>query len=262
MSTHPAIPVQKRAVLLSLSSCLILASLLAATAAQDRFETGSTELIIHPVHHASFVMEWNKQAIYVDPVGGARVFARFPKPDVILLTDIHGDHLDAKTLEGLVKPDTQIVAPSAVVQMLPASLRKQTSTLANGATNAPVRFPIEAIAAYNTTEERLKFHLKGRGNGYILTLETKRVYISGDTEETPEMRALKDIDIAFVCMNLPYTMDVDQAAKAVRTFHPKVVYPCHYKGSDLERFKKLLESNTGVEVRIRDWYASDTSASR
>jgi L-ascorbate metabolism protein UlaG (beta-lactamase superfamily) len=257
-------PVQKQGAFLPIFFCVVLACCVAVctASAQDRFETSNGALIIHPVHHASFVMEWNKQAIYVDPVGGARVFAEFPKPDVILLTDIHGDHLEPKTLEGLIKPETQIVAPAAVIQTLPASLRKQASTLVNGDTNISGKFPIEAIAAYNTTEERLKFHAKGRGNGYVLTLGNKRVYISGDTEETPEMRALKNIDIAFVCMNLPYTMDVDQAAKAVRAFHPKVVFPYHYRGSDLEHFKQLLGTDAGVEVRIRDWYASDASVSR
>lgn len=253
-----------RSAFFSLLCSLILPCLTAinATSAEDRFETSTGDLVIHPVHHASLVMEWNKQGIYIDPVGGAKLFGRFPKPDVILLTDLHGDHLDARTLEGLIKPETQIVAPAAVVQMLPDSLRKQSSTLVNGDTNISGKFPIEAIAAYNTTEERLKFHAKGRGNGYVLTIGNKRVYISGDTEETTEMHALKDIDIAFDCMNIPYTMDVDQAAKAVRAFHPKVVYPYHYRGSDLERFKQLLGTNAGVEVRIRDWYSSDTSASR
>lgn len=240
-------------------TCLVA---LGATSGEDRFETVKGQLVIHPIHHASLVIEWNKQAIYVDPVGGSKLFAKFPKPDVILLTDIHGDHLDAKTLESVITPETHIVAPAAVVQMLTASLRKQTFTLANDATNAPLSFPIEAVAAYNLTEDRLKFHAKGRGNGYVLNLGNKRIYISGDTEETPEMDALKDIDIAFVCMNLPYTMDVAQAAKAVRAFHPKIVYPYHYRGSDLERFKQLLGSDAGVEVRIRDWYSSDTSASR
>jgi len=257
-------PVQLQRALFSLSFGLILACCLAVctASAQDQFETGNGKLLIHPVHHASFVMEWNNQSIYVDPVGGAKIFASFPKPDVILITHNHSDHLDSKTLEDLVKPGTRIVAPVATAQLLPRALRKQTATLENGFTNTAGQFPIEAIAAYNTTDSRLKFHPKGQGNGYVLTFGNKRIYISGDTEETPEMRALKDIDIAFVCMNLPYTMDVDQAARAVRAFHPKVVYPYHYRGSDLEHFKQLLETDARTEVRIRDWYAPDTSASR
>ncbi len=114
--------------------------------------------------------------------------------------------------------------------------------------------PIEATPAYNLDPNRQQFHPKGRGNGYLLTLGGKRIYLSGDTEDTPEMRALKNIDVAFLCMNLPYTMDVQHAAAAVREFRPKVVYPYHCRGSDLEKFKTLVGSDAGVEVRIRDWY--------
>ncbi len=105
---------------------------------------------------------------------------------------------------------------------------------------------------YNLTEDRLKFHSKGRGNGYVLTLGGKRIYISGDTEDVPEMRALKDIDVAFVCMNLPYTMSPEQAASAVKEFKPKAVYPYHYRGSDVQKFKELV--GPASEVRIREWY--------
>ena len=103
--------------------------------------------------------------------------------------------------------------------------------------------------------DRLAYHPKGRGNGYVVTLGDKRVYLSGDTEDTPEMGALKDIDVAFLCMNLPYTMDVEQAARAVRTFKPKIVYPYHSRGSDLNKFKALVGTDLGIEVRLRDWYA-------
>jgi L-ascorbate metabolism protein UlaG (beta-lactamase superfamily) len=107
---------------------------------------------------------------------------------------------------------------------------------------------------YNTTPDRSKFHDKGRGNGYVLTLGGKRLYISGDTEDIPEMRALKNIDVAFVCMNLPYTMTVEQAASAVREFKPRVVYPYHHRGSDLAKFKQLVGQDPAIEVRIREWY--------
>ena len=137
---------------------------------------------------------------------------------------------------------------------MPENLRKQTTALANGETKSLHEIKIEAVPMYNLTPERLKFHNKGRGNGYVLTLGGKRVYISGDTEDIPEMRALKNIDIAFVCMNLPYTMDVNQAAGAVREFRPRIVYPYHYRGSDVEKFKSLVGNDRGVEVRLRDWY--------
>jgi L-ascorbate metabolism protein UlaG (beta-lactamase superfamily) len=111
---------------------------------------------------------------------------------------------------------------------------------------------LEGVPMYNLTAERLKNHTKGRGNGYIATFGGKRIYLSGDTEDIPEMRALKNIDVAFVCFNLPYTMTEEQAASAVREFKPRIVYPYHYRGSDLEKFKNLV--GTASEVRLRDWY--------
>jgi L-ascorbate metabolism protein UlaG (beta-lactamase superfamily) len=113
---------------------------------------------------------------------------------------------------------------------------------------------VEAVPMYNLTPDRLQYHDKGRGNGYVVTLGGRRVYISGDTEDIPEMRALEDIDVAFVCFNLPYTMTEEQAASAVREFAPTIVYPYHYRGSDVERFTELVGSDAGVEVRTGGWY--------
>lgn len=220
----------------------------------DLIPTSAGDLIIHPVNHATFVMAWNGKTIYVDPVGGAGRFKGLPRPDLILLTDIHGDHLNADTLTAVVGGDTKIVAPGAVAEKLPETLRRQTTVLPNGQSQAFLGISIEALPMYNLTPDRLNFHTKGRGNGYVLTLGGKRVYISGDTEDIPEMRALKNIDIAFLCMNLPYTMDVDHAASAVREFRPKIVYPYHSRGSDLDKFKKMVGDDRGVEVRLRDWY--------
>jgi L-ascorbate metabolism protein UlaG (beta-lactamase superfamily) len=199
-------------------------------------------------------MGWNGKTIYVDPVGGAKRFAGLPGPDLILITDIHGDHHDNGTLEAMATDKAALVAPAAVAEKLPEKLRRQTTVLANGQTKTVAGVSIEALPMYNLTADRLKFHTKGRGNGYVVTLGGRRVYISGDTEDIPEMRALKNIDVAFVCMNLPYTMTVEQAAGAVRAFKPKVVYPYHYRGSDTEKFKQLVGNDSGVEVRLRDWY--------
>jgi L-ascorbate metabolism protein UlaG (beta-lactamase superfamily) len=138
--------------------------------------------------------------------------------------------------------------------MLPESLRAKTTVLANGETKSVKGVSIEAVPMYNTTPERLQYHTKGRGNGYVVTLGGKRVYISGDTEDIPEMRALKNIDVAFVCFNLPYTMTEEQAASAVRDFAPKIVYPYHYRGSDIAKFKKLVGNDAGIEVREGSWY--------
>jgi L-ascorbate metabolism protein UlaG (beta-lactamase superfamily) len=220
----------------------------------DRVATNDGELTIRPINHATLVLNWKRLAIYVDPVGGANRFAGLPRPDLILLTDIHSDHLDVPTLEAVAGEKTAIVAPAAVAEKLPPGLRPGVTILANGQRKELLGLAVEAIAAYNLTAERVRYHAKGRGNGYVLTLGGKRIYISGDTEDVPEMLVLKDIDVAFVCMNLPYTMEVEQAARAVRQFRPKIVYPYHYRGSDLAKFKKLVGDDLGIEVRQREWY--------
>jgi L-ascorbate metabolism protein UlaG (beta-lactamase superfamily) len=225
-----------------------------ADKAADRLKTTEGDLVIHPVHHASVVLEWNGKTIYVDPVAGEKRFAAFPKPDLILVTDLHGDHLDIPTLKAVAQGNTKIVAPQVVQEKLSDDLKKQTTILANGGNETLQGIKIEAVPMYNLTKDRLKYHFKGRGNGYVLTLGGKRIYFSGDTEDIPEMRALKNIDVAFVCMNLPFTMTVDQAANAVNEFKPKIVYPYHYRGSDTEKFKSLVKQDAGVEVRLRNWY--------
>jgi len=172
----------------------------------------------------------------------------------VLLTDIHGDHLNTNTLGNVVTEKSVLVAPPAAFELLPPNLRQRTTVIINGETRTIEGIKIEAMPMYNTTAERARYHVRGRGNGYVLTFSDKRVYVSGDTEDIPEMRALKNIDVAFICINLPYTMTVDQAASAVREFRPKIVYPYHYRGSDLEKFKQLVGTDAGVDVRIRDWY--------
>jgi L-ascorbate metabolism protein UlaG (beta-lactamase superfamily) len=221
----------------------------------DKVPTSNGDLIIHPVEHATFLMSWNGKTIYVDPVGNGKRFAEFPKADLVLVTDIHGDHLNGDTISSVTTEKSAIVAPKAVADKLPASLKSRATVMANGDSKAISGVQIEAIPMYNLTPARLQYHTKGRGNGYVLTMGGKRIYISGDTEDIPEMRTLKDIDVAFVCMNLPYTMEVEKAASAVQEFKPKVVYPYHYRGSDTQKFKELVSKTPGVEVRLRDWYA-------
>lgn len=195
-------------------------------AAQDLPVSGAhSNVTIHPVHHSAMVLEWNGKTVYVDPHDGAQRFASYPAPDLVLITDIHGDHMDPATLKELKLENVMIVAPKAVVDQLPEELQKQCTTLANGAIADVAGIGIEAIPMYNMPDPNDPRHPKGRGNGYVLTMGRERIYISGDTEDIPEMRALKNIDIAFVCMNLPYTMTVDQAASGVLAFKPKVVYP-------------------------------------
>jgi len=232
---------------------LILALLLSLQGTSDKIATAKGDLEIHPVEHASFVLKWDGKTVFVDPVA-ASSFSQHGKPDLILVTDIHGDHLNALTVAAVKGEKTMIIAPKACAE----KLGEGVSVLANGAKASCGEIEIEAVPMYNLTEERKNFHTKGRGNGYVVTLGGKRVYISGDTEDIPEMRGLKEIDAAFVCMNLPYTMDVDHAAGAVLAFKPKVVYPYHYRGkegmSDVEKFKSLVSKDKSVEVRLLKWY--------
>jgi len=225
----------------------------------DRIKTKKGDLVIQPVTHGAVVLQWNNKTIWVDPYGGAALFNGLAKPDLILITDIHGDHLDLKTLQALSVSNTPIVAPQAVVNLLPEPMKLNAVVLQNGAQTKQLEVNIEAVPMYNLPETADSRHPKGRGNGYILTMGKKRIYLSGDTEDIPEMRSLKKIDVAFVCMNLPFTMDVDQAASAVLDFKPKVVYPYHYRGqnglSDVNGFKTKVEAGSKkVDVRLRQWY--------
>ena len=241
-----------------LFSVAVLAGFAGSATAQITGEviamTSSGDLVLKPIDHATFVMGWNGQAIYVDPVGGGDRFAGLPAPDLILVTDIHGDHMNAETLAAIVTPGTTIVAPAAVADQLPASLMGQTIALANGETAMFDGVGVEGIPMYNLTEDRLRFHDKGRGNGYVVSMGGARVYIAGDTEDVPEMRSLRNIDVAFVPMNLPYTMTEEQAASGVNAFGPDIVYPYHFQGSDVEKFKMLVEAGGDTEVRLGDWY--------
>ena len=228
----------------------------------DRVRTSQGDLVVHPVGHASFLLQWQGKTIYVDPVGGAEAFASLPKPDLILFTHFHFDHFDTATLAKLLPAGvrTPIVATKGVAEKIPEKLQGQVRVkiLANGEKAQALGIGIKAVPAYNTTPGRDKFHPKGRDNGYVLTLGTTRVYIAGDTEDTPEMRALQGIDVAFLPVNLPYTLSVEKAADAIRQFKPKIVYPCHYRGgeakTDLQQLKKLVGEQSGVEIRLLDWY--------
>jgi len=239
------------------SALLALAAFAASSASAqqmmgDHIPTTGDDLVIHPVDHASFVMAWGPHPVYVDPVGGAAAYEGLPRPHVILVTDIHGDHLNVETLAALATGPARIIAPAAVAEQLPAELQSRTTVLANGERSDFMGMSFEAVPMYNLTEDRLQFHSKGRGNGYVMTAGGTRVYISGDTEDIPEMRALEDIDVAFVCFNLPYTMTEEQAASAVQAFRPRIVYPYHYRGSDVEKFSRLV--GDASEVRVGAWY--------
>ncbi len=209
---------------------------------------GGVEVI--PIHHGSLILKWQEKVVYVDPWSRGDYTGQ-PPADLILITDIHGDHMDPEQISRVRKEGTIIVAPAAVQKTV-----SEARVLSNGETIRPLGIQVEGVAMYNLKrgpEAGQLYHTRGRGNGYILTFGKERVYISGDTECIPEMKALKDIDLAFVCMNLPYTMTPEEAAECVNSFRPKAVYPYHFRGSDVKIFKRIVTAE-GVEVRVLDWY--------
>ena len=218
----------------------------------DTFASATGEVSVFPVSHASFAMTTPMGTVYNDPVGDPAKYADLPAADAILVTHHHGDHFNLDTLTALMGDETVLITNPTVYDKLPADLQAQATALANGETGQLLGMPIEAIPAYNTTEDRTKYHPKGRDNGYVLTADGLRIYIAGDTEGTDEMRALTDIDVAFVPMNLPFTMDEDAAADAVAAFAPKVVYPYHYKNSDVFAFADALTGDT--QIKMAKWY--------
>ncbi len=220
------------------------------------------EAKIIPIEHATAVLELGDVTLYIDPVGGKSVFEGQKSPDLILITDIHGDHFSLETLQELDTSDVTIVLPQAVADQIPEDAGLNLEIMSNGEKKELAGIGIEAIPMYNLREEALDFHTKGRGNGYVISFGGERLYFSGDTEDIPEMRALKNIDKAFVCMNLPYTMTVESAADAVLEFKPKEVYPYHFRGrpdvSDVAKFKELVnQGNPDIKVVQLDWYPND-----
>jgi L-ascorbate metabolism protein UlaG (beta-lactamase superfamily) len=240
-----------RKIRLSILIVLLLAGHSLLRAESDSIPADGGEIRITPILHGSVQLEFGDTAIYVDPWGRGD-YSGAPQADLILVTDVHGDHLDAEAIASLSLEGTELVVSAAVAEELGSG-----TVLANGESVEVAGIRIEAIPMYNLKrgpEEGKLFHEKGRGNGYLLTLGDKRIYFAGDTACTPEMRELQDIDVAFVPMNLPYTMPPEEAAECVAAFKPAIVYPYHYRGSDLEVFKDGLADVPEVEVRLREWY--------
>jgi len=234
--------------------CILAFGLAGFAAAPSKYEkdaiaTSRGDLEITFLGHGTLRMTFGGKTVHSDPYGDVADYGALPKADLVLVTHEHSDHLDPAALKAILKPGTKIVAAKACAAKLPGAV-----ILANGESRTVLDLVIEAVPAYNIVHERSKgnpFHPKGAGNGYIVAFGDKRVYIAGDTENTPEMKALKNIDVAFLPMNLPYTMTPEMVADAARAFRPKVLYPYHYGDTDASRLTNLLENEKGIEVRIR-----------
>jgi len=226
-----------------------MASAAGAGYEQDVIPTSAGDLKATFFGHASLMFEFNKLAVYVDPVGNTADYSKLPKADLILLTHEHGDHLDPKTIDLLKGSATEIILTAKAADKL-----KSGTVMANGQVLTRKGIKIEAVPAYNIVNMRspgMPFHPKGEGNGYVLTFGDKRVYVAGDTENIPEMKNLKAIDVAFLPMNLPYTMTPEMTADAARTVKPKILYPYHYGETDTSKLVNLLKDARDIEVRIR-----------
>ena len=234
---------------------LTMASTIVATAAEyqtDTFKTkGGKEVVITAIKHASLRIQYDGLEIQVDPVANYQPetdYSKFPKADIILVTHEHFDHFDRDAIEALKKDGTQVIANLSVQKMLGFGM-----ALANGESHVLAKgISLDAVPAYNTTPGHTQFHPKGRDNGYVLTMDGLRIYIAGDTEDIPEMANLKDIDVAFLPCNQPYTMTPQQVAKAAKTIKPKVLFPYHYSATPVKRVAELL-ADTSIDVRIRNY---------
>jgi L-ascorbate metabolism protein UlaG (beta-lactamase superfamily) len=216
---------------------------------KDVFPASGGDLEVTFVGHGSLFFGFGGKVIHVDPFGKLADYGTLPKADLVLITHAHGDHLDAAALTAVRKPETRIlVAPACVGKVEGATV------LGNGEKTTVLGVTVEAVPAYNLVHKRpdgTPFHPKGEGNGYVVTFGKTRVYVAGDTENVPEMKALKAIDVAFLPMNLPYTMTPEMVEDAVRGFGPRILYPYHFGDSDTARLVAMLADVKGTEVRIR-----------
>jgi L-ascorbate metabolism protein UlaG (beta-lactamase superfamily) len=237
----------------ALSAALLAAAAMAGPAAleKDLIPTSRGNLEITSITHATLMFAWNGVVIHVDPVSrGGPDYAHMPQADLVLITHEHSDHMDPAAVALLKKTGTEIVYTAKCAEKIPGG-----TVLANGQSRTVHGILIEAVPAYNIVHMRsagVPFHPRGIGNGYVLTFGDKRVYVAGDTENIPEMKELKNIDVAFLPMNLPYTMTPEMVADAARMFRPKILYPYHYGDTDPQLLVELLKQDKDIEVRIRN----------
>ena len=216
---------------------------------KDIIKTSGGNLEITFVGHGTLMFKYNNLIIHIDPVSNFADFSEMPKADIILVTHQHGDHLDPKAIEKIKTDKTKIFCNEASSASLPGA-----KVLKNGDETTADGIKIEAVPAYNIVHKTSSgnyYHPKGVGNGYVLTFGDKKVYVAGDTENVPEMKNLKNIDIAFLPMNVPYTMTPEMVADAVKMFNPKILYPYHYGNTNVDDLVKLLKDKKDCEIRIR-----------
>ncbi len=217
---------------------------------EDTIPTSGGDLTIRFLGHASLMLRYAGKVVHVDPVSREADYGELPKADLILVTHEHSDHLDPAAIAAVRKPDTRIVVSRSCAQQVTGSV-----VMANGQVRDEMGMRVEAVPAYNIVHLRAPgapYHPRGDGNGYIVTFGDVRVYLAGDTENTPEMKALRDIDVAFLPMNLPYTMTPEMVADAARAFRPRILYPYHYGQTDPEDLVRLLAADADIEVRVRE----------
>ncbi|KAF0158510.1 MAG: putative Zn-dependent hydrolase of beta-lactamase fold protein [Syntrophaceae bacterium] len=215
----------------------------------DTIKTSQGDLVISFLGHGSLMMTYVGKTIHIDPVSSEADYAKLPKADIIFITHEHYDHLDLKAVNSIKTAATKIVGTSEVASQIPGIV-----VMKNGNRQTVDGLQIEAVPAYNIVNMQAPgkpFHPKGVGNGYIVTFGDKRLYIAGDTENTSEMKKLRNIDIAFLPMNLPYTMTPEMVADAAKEFKPTILYPYHYGETDTAKLVALLKDEKGIEVRIR-----------
>lgn len=216
---------------------------------KDIFQTSAGDLEITFLGHGTLILEFNDRVIHVDPFGQVADYAQLPAADLVLITHEHQDHLDQAALTHIQKDGTELVISASCLNKV-----SEGKVMSNGDIRTVMGIEIEAIPAYNMVHERARgqpFHPKGVGNGYILNFGDLRVYIAGDTENIPEMKALERIDVAFLPMNLPFTMTPEMLADAAKAFRPAVLYPYHYGNTDTSQLLDLLNQEEDIEVRIR-----------
>ena len=215
----------------------------------DSFKLKNGTLGITFIGHGSLLLNYQKKNIYIDPFSKQADYSKLPKADLILITHEHQDHLDLKAIEAIKTNKTQFIVTQIVSKTL-----KTGTILKNGESKTILGIKIQAVPAYNLVHKRDNgefFHHKGNGNGYVLTISDKKIYIAGDTENIPEMKNLKNIDIAFIPMNLPYTMTPEMAADAAKMMMPKILYPYHFGETDTAKLIELLKDEKSIEIRIR-----------